>query len=60
MATKEGMTPSDVADACGITSGTAANILRKLKEMGYTFRKKKGRTYSYTLYSVFRREFTQA
>lgn len=60
MATREDVTPQEVADGCSITAGTAANILRKLKEMGYTFRKKQGRTFSYTLYSVFRREYTHA
>jgi type II secretory pathway predicted ATPase ExeA/ribosomal protein S25 len=60
MAAREEVTPQGVADACNITSGTAANILRKLKEMGYSFRKRQGRTYSYTLFSAYRREFTQA
>ncbi|MBD3186374.1 MarR family transcriptional regulator [Candidatus Bathyarchaeota archaeon] len=57
LATREGLTPQEVADGCGITSGTAANILRKLRDMGYLFRKKQGRTFSYTLYAIFRREF---
>ncbi|MHA1792746.1 MAG: AAA family ATPase [Promethearchaeota archaeon] len=57
LATGEEMTPQEVADSCEITPGTAANILRKLKTMGFVFRKKKGRTFSYTLYEVYRREF---
>ncbi|HME56494.1 MAG TPA: AAA family ATPase [Candidatus Lokiarchaeia archaeon] len=60
MATREEVTPQEVAEGCNITPGTAANVLRKAKEMGFCFRKKQGRTYSYTLYSVYRREFTQA
>ncbi len=60
LAIKEDVTPQDVAEGIGITAGTAGNILRKLKEMGYTFRKKQGRTFSYTLYSHYRREFTRA
>jgi type II secretory pathway predicted ATPase ExeA len=60
MAGREDVTPQEVAEGCNITSGTAANVLRKAKEMGFCFRKKQGRTYSYTLYSVYRREFTQA
>ncbi|MHA1368334.1 MAG: AAA family ATPase [Promethearchaeota archaeon] len=60
MANREDVTPQDVAAGVGITPGTAANILRKLKDMHYLFRKKQGRTFSYTLYSVYRREFTEA
>lgn len=60
MASREDVTPQEVAEGCNITPGTAANVLRKAKEMGFCFRKKQGRTYSYTLYSVYRREFTQA
>ncbi|MHA1679825.1 MAG: AAA family ATPase [Promethearchaeota archaeon] len=57
LATREDITPQQVAEGCNITPGTAANILRKLRDMGYLFRKRLGRTYSYTLYAVFRREF---
>ncbi|MFX0103606.1 MAG: MarR family transcriptional regulator, partial [Candidatus Hodarchaeota archaeon] len=60
MATREELTPSEIAEGCDITPGTAANILRKLKDMDYVYRKKKGRTHSYTLYSVYRREFMHA
>lgn len=60
MATREELTPQEVADGCDITAGTAANILRKLKDMDYVFRKRKGRTHSYTLYQVYRREFMHA
>ncbi len=60
MATREEVTPQGVADGCSITQGTAGNVLRKLKEMGFVFRKPQGRTHSYTMYSIYRREFTQA
>nr|MDO8114003.1 AAA family ATPase [Candidatus Sigynarchaeota archaeon] len=60
MATREEVTPQDVAAGCNITPGTASNILRKVKEMGLVFRKKQGRTFSYALYSAYRREFTHA
>ncbi|MBN2151913.1 MAG: AAA family ATPase [Candidatus Lokiarchaeota archaeon] len=60
LATREEVTPQGAADGCGITQGTAGNILRKLKEMGFVFRKPHGRTHSYTMYSIYRREFTQA
>ncbi|MEX2682619.1 MAG: AAA family ATPase [Candidatus Sigynarchaeota archaeon] len=60
MATRDEVTPQGVAEGCGITQGTAGNILRKMKEMGFVFRKPQGRTHSYTMYSIYRREFTQA